>query len=489
MRPGVLWVILGISFLDVAAIPAQEADLPRGAGDPALVRAIDPLLERPAVRGARFSLLVAPLDGGPPAYALDPDRPLHPASNTKLFTVAAALDRLGPDYTYQTDLAAGELKDGVADHVYLIGRGDPRFVSESLWRMVEVARYEAGLRAVRGDVVVDDTYFTDRVLAPGFDEKDTDSAYRAATGAMSLNFNSLVVYVRPGAKPGDPARVDVQPDCGYAVVEVTATTIRRGRTRVDIRARPHADRTRVVVSGRIALDHPGVSARRRIDNPPLFAGLAARDMLRRAGVEVGGEVRVAAAPETRVLLARHESPALARLVADVNKLSNNFMAETLVRTLGAVRRGKGSWEAGRAEVIDFLEKEVGLSGFRYENGSGLFGDTAFSASQIVRLLRYMARRRPALPEFAASLAIAGADGTLDRRLRALEVGRIRAKTGTLNGVVCISGYTYFADGTPAVFSLLMNDTPGVAWDVWQVQDAMLQAITEHRPSSGPRAER
>ncbi len=115
------------------------------------------------------------------------------------------------------------------------------------------------------------------------------------------------------------------------------------------------------------------------------------------------------------------------------------------------------------------------------NGSGLFGDTAFSARQLVRVLRFMRARRPALPEYAASLAIAGHDGTLRKRNRGFPVGGVRAKTGTLDGVVCISGYVTFADGTPGVFSFLMNGVPGRAWSVWAVQDAMLKVLTEYSP--------
>ena len=459
------------------ANPKREAA--KASGLPALVSALTPMLRDAAVRGGRVSILVETLDGGKTLYARGANQRLHPASNTKLVTTAAALTQLGPNFRFTTDLVATGLKEGVAETLYLVGGGDPRFVSESLWKLVEDAHLW-GLRSVSGDLVVDESIFTPRHNAPGYDRSKDDAAYRAPSSGMTFNFNSVSLSIRPGAKAGVPPVVKVVPDTGYVILENNATTVSRGRERLQVRADPHKDRTRIRIRGRIPLKHRGLKTRRRIDNPPLYAGLAARHQLEKSGITVGGRVRVGRAPAQHTRIARHTSPALASLVADVNKLSNNVMAEQVLRTLGAVTHGVGSWEKGRAVVQRFLKSEVGLEGFAYANGSGLFGDTAFSARDLVSLLRFMAQRRPALPEYAASLAIGGHDGTLRRRLRRLEPGRLRGKTGTLNGVVCLSGYTYLADHTPVVFSMLMNDVPGRPWSVWRVQDRMLDAIVKFR---------
>ena len=462
---------------------AAAANPPKADGDPALVQTLGVLLDDPAVRQARVSVVIVEADSGKIAFAMHPDLTLHPASNTKLVTTAAALDRLGPSYRFTTELAVDNLDAGVARDVYLIGRGDPRFVSEALWKLVDDAR-RRGLVEVTGDVVIDDTWFTPERIAPGFADKDQDAAYRAPSGATSFNFNSIAIHIRPADLVGQPPRVEVSPDSGYAVLENRATTVTRGRERITVSARAFEDRTRITVGGRIPHHHPGLTARRRIDNPSLFTGLAVKLFLERAGIAVGGNVRIEVAPKARKRLARHFSPPLGQLVADVNKLSNNFMAEQILRTLGAVDSGSGSWVAGREAVRHFLVDVAGVRGkFRYDNGSGLYGSTAFSARQIVDLLRAMRSRVPALPEYAASLAIGGTDGTLRRRTRNLDAGRLRAKTGTLSGVICLSGYTYFADDRTAVFSFLMNDVPGKPWAVWQVHDAMIAAINRHTPTT------
>lgn len=473
-------------FVALALAPllarAQDAPPPpRGRGDPGLVARLDPLLADKALGRAQMSVLVERLDGGPPLYAHDAELRLHPASNTKVVTTAAALALLGPAYQWHTELAATGYEGGVADTLHLIGHGDPRFVSESLWKLVDDAE-DAGLRRVKGDLIVDDTWFTDRRLAPGFEEKDQDSAYRAASGAMSLNFNSVAITIAPGAEAGKPPVVRVRPDSGYLEVVNDATTVERGRERLTVAAKAHGDRTRVVVGGSIPRTHRGLSVRRRIDNPPLYAGLAAKHMLARAGIEVGGEVRVGPAPGKRRRLARQESPPLWQVLGDVNKLSNNFMAEALVLTLGREKGGKGDWETGTRVVRGWLDEVVGLdAGYRYVNGSGLFGQTAFSARDMVMVLRHMDGLRPPMPEYAASMAVGGVDGTLQRRTRALGRGVVRGKTGTLDGVVCLSGYVTFADGSRGLFSFLMNDLEGSAWAAWKAQDAMLEAIAGYTP--------
>jgi D-alanyl-D-alanine carboxypeptidase/D-alanyl-D-alanine-endopeptidase (penicillin-binding protein 4) len=468
-------LILGLTaLLGMTGVVAAK-----GPADARLRATIDALLTDKSIAGGRIGVLVERTRGGAPVYVRNANERMHPASNNKVITTAVALSLLGPAHRWRTDLSTDHYDDGVARNLYLIGRGDPRFVSESLWNMVEDARI-GGLRKITGDIIVDDTWFTADRMAPGFDDKDQDSAYRAATGAMSLNFNSVSIQILPAKKAGSPPHVIPRPDSGFLDIKVTATTSSRGRAKLRVSARKHKDRTRVTVGGRIPVSHAGIITRKRIDNPPLYAGFALVHALKRAGIETKGRIRLGAAPPKKRRLARHWSPPLGSVVADVNKLSNNFMAEHLVRTLGR-RAGAGDWRSGTKVVSQFLREEVGIKGFKYVNGSGLFGDAAFSARDLVEVLRYMGKRNPPLPEFPASLSIGGTDGTLRRRLKGAALGAVRAKTGTLDGVICLSGYLVFADGTPGVFSILMNDIPGRPWKVWALQDQIVSALLAHAP--------
>jgi D-alanyl-D-alanine carboxypeptidase/D-alanyl-D-alanine-endopeptidase (penicillin-binding protein 4) len=455
------------------------AQTPKGQGHTALVEIIDAVVADPALAGARVSIYAARADGtGRPLYARQADQRLHPASNNKVVTTAAALVELGPTYNFRTDLVAEGLKDGVAKALYLVGRGDSRLTTAELLYLIEEARF-AGLKRVDGPLIVDDTYFTPEYEPPGYSDRPKDDAsYRAPNGALSLNYNAITVLITPADKAGDAPTVRVKPESDYPIIVNKATTTKRGRERLHVRAKRAEDgRTQLTVSGRISLNHGGVQVRKRIDHPALFAGYTAKAFLGHVGITVQGPVQTGTVPSKDVKrLGRHYSPVVGSLVADINKWSNNLMAEGMLRAIGKRKKSKGDWASGAAVVRSFLEKQVGLRGFTYVNGSGLFGKTAFSAKHLVTLLQYMHTRRPALPEFAASLALGGRDGTLRRRYKGTKLGQVRGKTGTLSGVICLTGYVSMADGTPAAFSILTNDVKARPWKIWKVQDAIVRAL-------------
>ena len=469
----------------LAALVPRSA--PAGDGDPRLVPALDALLAGEGVRAARVGVSVWHLGpGGRRLYGARAEVPLHPASNTKIVTTAAALELLGPAYVHHTDLAVDKLEGGVSGELYLIGGGDPRFVGESLWSLVEDARL-AGLKTVKGDLIVDESFFGPEHEAPGYADKDQDTAYRAPSGATTLNWNAVTVKLKPG-RLGEAPVVELYPDGDYAEIVNTASTTKGDKERLTVVATGvdapgGSRRTRLAIGGTIGASSRGATVRKRIDDPALFTGHAARKWLGRAGITVKGKVRVGAAPGKRRRLGRVESRPMAMLAADVNKFSNNIMAEHLMRTLGREKGGAGDWNAGREVVSTWLRKSVGIDGFTYRNGSGLFGDTAFSADHLVAILRHVHGRRPALPEFAASLAIGGVDGTLRKRLRDLPRGAVRAKTGTLDGVICLAGYVTLKDGSEAAFAFLTNDVRGAPWRIWKAQDDLVRVLAGFDPGS------
>lgn len=471
-------------FGGLASAAPAEPGRPVATGAPALVEAIAPLLEERALSGARLGVLITRADGtGEPVYAFAPDEPLHPASNTKLLTTAAALVLLGPAYVFFTDVASpAPLTDGVAPALYLVGHGDPAFMTENLWKLLDEARV-AGLREVAGDLFVDESFFTKDHTPPGFDSQRTDEAFRAPSGAASLNFNQLSLTVTPGATVGAPALVRISPEGGYATVKNATRTRAKGKSKLNVKVVPKAERVEVVLTGSLPLDAPPFTTRRRIENPAIFLGTTARHLLAQMGIPVRGQIRTGTVPASATVLGRTGSRPLAVIVGDVNKYSNNFMAEQLVRTLGAVKRGRGDWTAGRAVVLEWARTELRREILRYANGSGLFGDTAMSPRDLVRVLTYMHTRRPSLPEFAASLAVAGIDGTMWKRARTFEPYTLRAKTGTLDGVVALSGYAPFADGTLAAFSILTNDVTARSGQVWKIHEQMLALLGGYDPTT------
>jgi D-alanyl-D-alanine carboxypeptidase/D-alanyl-D-alanine-endopeptidase (penicillin-binding protein 4) len=219
---------------------------------------------------------------------------------------------------------------------------------------------------------------------------------------------------------------------------------------------------------------------RRVAHPDLYAGYAFRELLARRGIKLTGKVvRMPAPPGARALVTHYSAP-LGVLVRDVNKRSNNFMAEQVLKTLGAETGGKpGTWQKGTDAVARFLDG-LGIPAGQYKmtNGSGLYDSNRFSPAQLVGLLRTAYRDFRFAADFVGSLALAGADGTIGHRMEGGQAERfVRAKTGTLAGVSCLSGYAGAPGKMPLAFSILMNDLGEPATsEARRAQDAIAEAL-------------
>ncbi|MGC6416147.1 MAG: D-alanyl-D-alanine carboxypeptidase/D-alanyl-D-alanine endopeptidase [Bradymonadia bacterium] len=440
-------------------------------------------LQQKSLKDVQVSVLITNTMSGEVIFEKNADLPLHPASNTKVITTAAALELLGSGYSWNTFLKAGKLNKGRAKDIYLVGQGDPRFVSESLWKLIDDARRNHNLKRIDGNLYVDDTYFTQDTMAPGFNDKNQDAAYRAASGAMSINFNSIKIKILPSSKVDKAPIVEVWPTREHVFIRNEARTTQAGKERLGLTASAHKDKTKLHLTGRIPVGHRGLVVRRRIDNPALFAGDATKHFLKNAGIRFKGKVLKKKHPRKAVNLAKIRSRTLGLIIQDINKLSNNFMAEQVLRTIGLVHGGVGDWIHGTKVVSKYLKDKLNFTKFKYVNGSGLFGDTRFSARQMVAVLDRMASSPLIRPEFFSSLALSRQDGTLKKRFRKLPPGTIRAKTGTLRGVICLSGYIHHESGELLTFSILMNDLPGKGWIAFRIQDQILNAFSGYSTES------
>ena len=278
-------------------------------------------------------------------------------------------------YTWNTFLKAGKFNQGRARDIYLVGKGDPRFVSESLWKLIDDAKRNHHLKRVDGNLYVDDTYFTQDTMAPGFNDKNQDAAYRAASGAMSINFNSIKIKISPSSKVDKAPIVEVWPTQDHVFIRNEARTTQAGKERLGLTASAHKEKTKLHLTGRIPIGHRGLVVRRRIDNPALFAGDATKYFLKRAGIRFKGKVLKRKHPRKAFNLAKITSRTLGLIVQDINKLSTNFMAEQVLRTIGLVHGGVGDWKKGTQVVSKYLKDKLNFTNFKYVNGSGLFGDT------------------------------------------------------------------------------------------------------------------
>ena len=424
-----------------------------------LGKQIDAALADPALSKAKLGVAVTDVATGHTLYSRNDGALYNPASNAKLFTTSAALALLGPEYRWKTIVYADRgISGGAVTRLYLKGHGDPTLVVEDLWRLVSQL-YEMGLRRVSGDLVVDDTFFDDVRVGPGFDQKPEDLAFRAPQGALSLDYNAVGVRVLPGAADGAPARVVIDPETSYFTIINEARTVATGRTLLTVETSEAPGHTVVTVKGRVRMHDAGRLLYRRVVHPDLFTASTFRAIAERHGIKFLGQVVRGATPPGARALAAHYSQSLGVAVRDVNKQSNNFMAEMVLKTLGAETGGApGTWKKGLDAVAAFLDK-VGIPHASYKmiNGSGLYDSDRFSPDQIVKLLATVYKDFRFAADFVGSLSLAGADGTVSHRMEgSLAERMIRAKTGTLEGVSCLSGYAGAPGHAPLAFAILMN---------------------------------
>lgn len=463
-----------------SAVSALSSTSPAPKAVPALVDAVAELKKTIAGYGGRVGVVILDVDSGDLLAAHDDLVPLNPASNAKVLTAAAALSNLHGGYRFQTGLY-GEQKGATVTNLVLRGQGDPSLRTKDLWEMVQKLK-DAGVRRIEGDILVDQRFFDEDFVPPAFEQQPHEWAYfRAPVSAIALNSNTVAMHVRASAK-GQPAPVFFDPP-GFVEIEGTVTTIDTGKPQnVILQLTGSGQRLKAKIGGYVPASSQPMRFVRRVDDPSLLAGYALKALFTQAGIEAKGEVKLGAGNPKSVLATRRSEP-LSTLLYEVGKLSDNFFAEMVFKTLGAEKKGRpGKSEKGAEVVREYLAKIGALDeGTIVKNGSGLFDANRTTALSLAKVLREAFRDPAISSEFVAHLAIGGVDGTLQSRFRNHRASRIvRAKTGTLNSVATLSGYVLGPPGKgPVAFSILVNDVPGKVSGSRQAMDKVVEAAAKH----------
>jgi D-alanyl-D-alanine carboxypeptidase/D-alanyl-D-alanine-endopeptidase (penicillin-binding protein 4) len=433
--------------------------VPTAASSRRVVEALAALERWVTEHGGRLGAALMDVRSGSLIAQASAGVPLNPASNQKLCTSAAALALLGAEHRFTTELL-GTLNGSRVDTLVLRGDGDPALDVQDLARLAR-ALAARGVSEV-GDILVDQSAFEDAFVPPAFEQQPNEwAAFRAPVSAVALSRNAVTVHVLP-TEPGQPARVWVEPP-GAATVSGRVMTDQGTRRAVGLTMSAKGPLLTARVGGSVGASSGRVSLLRRMGDPRLAPGNALARLLGEAGVRMTGSVGLGGSAEKR-RITYIESPPLGVLLGELGKASDNFSAEMLLRALDPGRASHPAESArGAAAVAAFLRSVAAWDpGSRVVNGSGLFDANRISARGLAALLREAYRRAGLMPEFVAQLSIGGVDGTLRHRFGRLAACRcVRAKTGTLDGVVALSGYV-FPVGYPApfTFSLLVTDLPG-----------------------------
>lgn len=376
---------------------------------------------------------------------------LIPASVTKILTAGAVLKHFPPGTKLKTQIyMAG--KD-----LYLKGGGDPGFVSETMWFLVNQFT-RAQIQTIEGDIVVDDTLFDSLRFDPSRQKERVDRAYDAPTSAMSFNWNSINVFIRPGKSAGEPASVFLDPENEYTTLRTSVQTVAGSGNELIVDRDETKTGDLLIVKGKIGVNSKEIAVFKNITKPELWAGAQLKSFLKQRGIDVKGKIRAGTLPESAKLAAEAESKPIEQMVADMNKFSNNYVAEMLTKNLGAIQGPPGTITRG-IEVIREYVKSLGVDATEAQifNPSGLTRTNRLSGRALWRVLWDLHSQLMYEPEFLTSLPIAGVDGTLKKRMKGSPAERwVRAKTGYLDGVVSLAGYAGRKDGRVIPFVLIYN---------------------------------
>ncbi|MFC1492969.1 D-alanyl-D-alanine carboxypeptidase/D-alanyl-D-alanine-endopeptidase [candidate division KSB1 bacterium] len=434
---------------------------------------IDLLLDDPRFYHGNIGLMIESLDTGEIIYQKNPYKLFMPASNMKLFTTAASLVRLGPEHKFETELliSGDQDQDGtLKGDLLIIGSGDPSFGStyfletpeEIFDPWIEELKLR-GISRIEGNIIGDDDIFDDSRYGAGWEYDDLQYSYAAPTGGLCFADNCIKVTIIPGLQPGDTAVVKIEPDITLFSFRNSAVTVEPTNIQGIITSRDVGERL-INISGTISIDHSPVSRYISVENPTIYAVSVFKERLERSGIEVTGEAQDIDDLGSEYYegkewetIALTESPELHEIINVLNKVSHNFFADQLLKTLGKEFRDSGSFSSGATVLKGFLSSAgIDPNNYFQYDGSGLSRYTLVMPVQILTLLKYMKNHRYSEYYFS-SLPVAGVDGTIENRMKNSPAeNKVHAKTGTIRWARGLSGYVIGKDGEEFVVAMLIN---------------------------------
>src|SRR3989338_502178 len=407
-------------------LPAKPAPAVVSRG---LKQGIDNILNNRCLSNGKVGIKIVSLKTGEVVYQRNSNELLIPASNVKLITTAAALSKLKSD----------------------------------------------------------DSFFDGERVGNGWKINGDSRAYNARIGALSFNFNTIAVDIEPAESRRERPEVIINPPTSFVeVVNKAITKNRRIGDNITVDRLSEGDEDKIIVDGEISVGKKGMRFYRSISNPPIYTATVFKEFLEKEGITVKGRVISGLKPADAAELLTHESAPLSIIIRDLNKMSNNFMAEQILKTMGAEVKGvPGTAEKGLTVVREYLEG-IGIPNGTYvlADGSGLSRLNRMTPSQIINVLMTMYDDFKLQAEYVSSLSIMGVDGSLKHRMDGSTLDwMVRGKTGTLDGVSAVSGYTtcYSCSVNKRevfAFSIIMNNLKCDVNRVWQIQNQIISSLTD-----------
>lgn len=448
------------------------------------------LLKNPSLKNTSYGISVVSVKKNSSLFNYRYNDLFSLASNMKLLVTSAALDYLGPDFEYKTNIeangtitASGELKGDII----IKGSGDPnlsgRFHNGNILAIPESwanAIRNRGIRVITGDIIANDSVFDRVYINPNWPENQLSEWYCAPSCGLSFNDNCVDITLIPDKKPGNVVMPLVDPNTSYFTIFNTCVYTSSQKEHVySVYRKPETNQ--IFIKGKFWVNALPEKTWVSVHNPALYLATVFKEVLGKNGIEVRGNARLIDETDsinTHLEIITQTTSSMEQTVLVTNKQSQNFYAEQIIKTLGSQIKGSGTLEAGIEVIHDFMGK-LGFQpdGYQIEDGSGLSKENKLSPKMITTLLTYM-YKHPHGRVLWDSLPTSGIDGGLRRRMIAPRYkSKIHAKTGYIAKTSALSGYVDAADGDVLAFSILMNNFKNLS-AVVKIQDDICQTLVD-----------
>ncbi|MGE5403060.1 MAG: D-alanyl-D-alanine carboxypeptidase/D-alanyl-D-alanine-endopeptidase [Ignavibacteriales bacterium] len=453
---------------------------------------IDERFSDPNFAHAHWGVMIQSLKTGEVWYERNSERMFMPASNNKILSASSALTKLGPDFTFETDLCySGNITDSVLDgSLVVFGNGDPTLYSHfqkdprDLFRSWANVLKSRGIKRITGNVIGDDNAFDDNTLGDGWSLDGLDAWYSAEVGPLQLNENYVDLKIIPPALKTGAVVIEPNLPSSYYTITNNVTVSDSGRSYISA-SRAYGCNN-IVIKGNVVAGSRPIIESPTITNPTLFYVTVLREVLQQEGIQVDGKPmdcddiqgwKHTASEFNR--LDAHYSPLMKDVIKEMMKRSQNMYAEIMPRILSWKFNGQGSFRQGKKIVEGVLEQfGIAPGTYVYADGSGLSRYNYVSPAELVSILKGM-RKSPYWNAWYDAQPVAGVDGTLKGRMKGTRAeGNVHAKTGTISNVRGLSGYVTTADGEEVVFSFLVNGHLRSSQETEDITDSVLRIIAE-----------
>ncbi|MDI6803711.1 MAG: D-alanyl-D-alanine carboxypeptidase/D-alanyl-D-alanine-endopeptidase [Bacteroidota bacterium] len=447
---------------------------------------IDSLLNNKLLDAAFVGIKVVNLTKNETIYEKNPNKLFRPASNMKLITTGAAIELMSADFYFKTELITdGEIVDSILNgNLYLKGYGDPLLQTGDLDSLLNYL-FTKKIKRIKGNLIGDVSFFDDNYWGKGWMWDDEPEPFAAFITPLTINGNSVKIFVTPGAKIGETVKVTIEPETEYVHIINSAITSAINDTAIEklsvIRNRKERNNI-ITVSGYIPLDSKGKEFAVSVWKPELFTLQLLRKKLEQSNIKIEGTVLIDTISRGKPVAAIDRP--IDSVLSEINKNSNNMASENLLKTLSAeILKTRGNSEASISLVNKFLSSiEIDTNKIVIADGSGVSRYNLLSSNAVVKLLSYYHRNQK-YNRFYSTLSIAGVDGTLKNRFQTGNVkNNFRGKTGTHSDALSLSGYLRNSNNDTLAFSIFFNNVLPDFYtklkDYRDIQDAIVEVLAK-----------